>query len=64
MSRDGDELTVQLKRESESAWLVEDSEGTEAWLPKSAVEFGPDAMEGAILDLDVPFWLVRKTGLV
>ena len=56
-------IDVTLVKESAKSWLVRDDNGTEAWLPKSQVEFPNSAEAGQPMMLEVPLWLVNQHGL-
>lgn len=57
------ELDLRLERESDKAWLVKNSHGVEAWLPKSQVDFPHTARRGETVTVDVPAWLVEQKEL-
>jgi hypothetical protein len=65
--REDDSIPMSLifRRETDLAIHVSDgADGHLVWLPKSRIEYdGDDHNEGDVIDVIVPGWLVRKTGL-
>lgn len=54
------DITVELRRETEKAWLIFD--GTkEAWLPKSQAEI---ERAGKAYTATMPEWLAKEKGLI
>ncbi len=58
------DVTVRLVRETDASWLVEDDDGTSAWLPKSKVDFAFGSQPGQVVTLEVPAWLAEDRELV
>lgn len=60
------EATVILHKETEKALLVSETEdGEKVWLPKSQIEvLKTTAGEFDIIEISLPEWLAKKSGLV
>ncbi len=62
MSNELVEVTVEIKRETEKAYLVNDGE-TETWIPKSQIDEEMEVNGGAVV-LAIPGWLAEEKELV
>ena len=60
------EATVILHKETEKALLVSETEDSEKfWLPKSQIEvLKTTAGEFDVIEISLPEWLAKKSGLV
>lgn len=55
-------VTVDIKAESEKAWLLSDSKVTE-WVPKSQIiDWEDDPYVGITTDVELPTWLAEEKG--
>lgn len=61
-SSDTVELELDLKHETEDAYLVSDGD-EDVWLPKSLVR-SVDELEGDTVLITIPEWLAKDRGLV
>jgi hypothetical protein len=65
MSRGGEiELELLWKGETAAAYLVEDANERDVWLPKSQVEPAEGDEKGMVTTFLVPEWLAIEKGLV
>jgi hypothetical protein len=57
-------ITVDVLADTDAAILVTDSK-TEAWLPKSLIEYDTGAGAGDTdVEIELPVWLAEKAGLM
>lgn len=54
MSQDMIDIKAVFLRETNLAIKVRQDDGTEAWLPKSAIDYDETAMPGEEIDIEVP----------
>lgn len=66
MSRDAQQVEVELlwKGETAAAFLAEDEDEQDVWLPKSQVEMAASSTMGTPTTFLVPEWLAIEKGLV
>ncbi len=57
------EIWVELIMITNAAILINDGQ-TEAWLPKSQIEYDDDAEPGDTIDIEMPEWLAVEKDLV
>lgn len=62
MSPELTEITVEIMASRKAALLVTDGQ-TEAWLPKSQIEYDEDAEPGDTVEIEAPEWLLIKKDL-
>lgn len=57
------EIAVDIKRETDKAYLVFDG-AREAWIPKSQITDYTEERDGQITSIFIPEWLAEEKGLV
>ena len=64
---EADDYTLRLVQETDSAWLCDDGEDSDAlqvWLPKSVCDFPGGCKKGQVVEVTVPNWMAEEKGLI
>lgn len=63
MSNETVEITAEVKRETDDAFLLSDGD-TKEWFPKSELDHSPDPQVGDVIAFEMPEWLAIEKGFV
>ena len=58
------EITAEVKRETDKAFLLSDDGESEQWVPKSQLDCSPDPQVGDVIVFEMPEWLAIDKGFV
>ena len=58
------EITAEVKRETDKAFLLSDDDVNEQWIPKSQLDHSPDPQVGDVISFEMPKWLAIEKGFV
>ncbi len=54
---------IELKHETEKAYLINDGGDEDHWIPKAQCELGPKQRDGTY-EITMPMWLAKEKGLI
>lgn len=58
------ELTLEVKEETDSSFLLSDDSMSGEWVPKLLVDHSPDPQVGDVIAFEMPEWLAIEKGFV